>query len=234
MMENMKEYAEAYGLKYQSYTDFEWVQYYPNNMVQNGLEGYDCLIVPKAGFCRKYSIRFQFETDVTALVLNSEEPRLFILFENDSFVYACPTLDFAKQRAYTQYAHIHGYVMSHIEAKEVERAKISGEDLVGHWTNGTRGSWQTELVLLPDGTGIGDFCFDSVNDLSWRLEDDVLILGGEGGLFLPYCGIVTFNGAAEMTVNGRVFTRQASDGDALRETVKKLQSSHSYQWQAYI
>ena len=115
MNENTPEYAEQYQLKYKSYLEFEWTPYHPNNIPENPHEGYDCVITPRIGHCRRYAIRFQYKADVNGLSDYDAEPDLYILFEGNTFIYACPTLDFAKQRAYTQYAHINRYVASHFD-----------------------------------------------------------------------------------------------------------------------
>ena len=192
-----EQYAEAYGLRYKDYTDFHWKPYYPNNMVGNGLEGYDCIVVTDIGSRRVYSIRFQHKTSVTGLIERGTGPELYILFENFGFIYACPTLDFAKQRAYTGYAHVCGYVKSHLMPRENEPLLIKEADITGTWYR--EGDWYvgggkrgTVLVtFLPVKTGeINDLMVVTKGKVQWRIEDNVLHTWNEGGYILSYCNAV--------------------------------------------
>jgi hypothetical protein len=108
-------------LKYKEWTDFMWVPYYPNNMPENGQDGWVCTIEPRQDTYRTYRIEFQLPIDEEGFTLSDEEPELYILFERshdknysgpDSFIRAFKTLEEAKKRAYLLYSHIYGYVMS--------------------------------------------------------------------------------------------------------------------------
>jgi len=105
-------------LKYKSYLDFEWKPHYPNNIPRNGQDGWRCEINPREWQRRVYYIRFQYTQSEYGLILNQDEPELYILFENETFIYAFKMLEEAKKRAYTQYAHIYGYVASFLPKSE--------------------------------------------------------------------------------------------------------------------
>lgn len=69
--------------------DITWYPLYPNNMIQNGLEGYYAFIYYKNEnglYCaRKYTILFQYPTTQDGLVISKDEPEFFILFENNDY-----------------------------------------------------------------------------------------------------------------------------------------------------
>lgn len=177
-------------LKYKEYTDFVWKPYYPNNIVGNGLEGYDCFISPQVGYCKHYAIRFQHEADETGMIKSDAEPEIFILFESDSFIYACPSLDFAKRRAYAQYVNINGYAANQFES-EKQRPQIKRIELAAHWVTDNYDSTTNEqIILMPDGSGMfKDYLSCKHIDIFWSVDDDVLFVEDKygRGFYLDYC-----------------------------------------------
>ena len=121
--------------------DFVWKEHHENNIDSNPLGEYYC-IVDCGTYARKYSIVPQYPSKDGICVDRSQEPEYYILFETsghkatkfdressfyqychfddymferESFIRVFTTLEDAKKRAYTQYTHIFGYVLSHIE-----------------------------------------------------------------------------------------------------------------------
>lgn len=122
--------------------DLDWRPYYPNNMPQNGQEGWYC-VIQDGDHARKYTIKFQYP-----LVDGASRPDLgvdrYILFQKlyhglegpleypgpapdfdifhspcdinsfGDFVYAHKTLEDAKRQVVWQWQAVFGYALSHL------------------------------------------------------------------------------------------------------------------------
>ena len=130
--------------------DFIWKEHNANNIKQNPLDEWYCL-VDTCICARKYSIVPQYPSDDGVLIKPNSDPEYYILFEstgkkaseeeqnewyykssnfdgylfnNKSFIRVFKTKEEAEKRAYYNYKMIYGYVLSHIE-KDVEKATFN-------------------------------------------------------------------------------------------------------------
>lgn len=126
----------------------DWKPYYPNNMPQNGQEGWYC-IIQNGDHARKYTITFQYPVvdDISRPDLGVDRYILFEKLYHDlegpleypeptpdfdilysgcdinsfgKFVYAHKTLDDAKRSAVSQWQAVFGYALSHLLENEEE------------------------------------------------------------------------------------------------------------------
>ena len=60
--------------------DLEWKPYYPNNMLQNGQEGWYC-VLQNGSHARRYTILFQYPMDEEGYIHSEQGVDRWILFE---------------------------------------------------------------------------------------------------------------------------------------------------------
>ena len=110
----MRNYSEAYNLKYKDYIEFEWLPHHVNQIESNPVEGIDCKIITDNGYSKEYHIGFLYEHDETGTREQYPEIIAYSFFDNDSFICIYNSIEHAKMRAWWGYAHIYGYVHNKI------------------------------------------------------------------------------------------------------------------------
>lgn len=132
--------------------DMVWHEKCVNNIDENPLEEYYCLIDVGEGCVRKYSIKPQYPLEDDSLIIenHSKEPELYILFESRChyasekekklwyysfncvkgcieddvvFIRAFKDIEDAKKRAFFQYRAIYGYAFSYVTDSVDEATK---------------------------------------------------------------------------------------------------------------
>ena len=208
------------NLKYKAYTDVEWIAHYKDHDLDNPCLGYFAVIVPERGSIRRCCIKYQYKID-TYLNQLSEEPELYTLHMDGSFVHASKDMEFLKQLAYGCYK-----VVVEKETKTRQNPATS-EEMVGHWYSGDKSHRSyIEMVLLPDGTGILDN-FDGLTEITWRVDDGVFLIKNPSGYFAPYCFEITKTEPDRFSLNGsyRDFSKFTDD---IFAAAKKLRADSRY------
>ena len=122
-------------------SDFVWLVRHKNNIAENPIDCYYCVVDQSNGAGKMYMVEPMYTQDTNGVIKREAEYKYFVFFDcsvrvateedkkqpfhsgmtysgyvltSKSLIAVFDTLEDAKTRAYTQYAHHYGYVMPHV------------------------------------------------------------------------------------------------------------------------